>query len=219
MLLKRKNIMVQELIMKGCIWLIKRKNGFTLIEMMIVTAVVAILAATAVPALNSWVPNYRLKKAAMDLQSNFQKAKMTAIKRNCNCTINFNQVVGGTNFDYVVFVDIDSDLVYGGDLTVDGLDNDNDGAIDDADEIETILSTIRLTDYRDVRFDTNQGADNDGIGFLDNGFGNKSLSFMPNGFSTDTTGVLAGGTAFLINTNNRTRRVIVSNSGSVKIQD
>ena len=67
-----------------------RQAGFTLVELMIVIAVIAILTAIAVPNIISWLPNYRAKAAARDLFSNMQKARMQAVKENGNIIIRFD---------------------------------------------------------------------------------------------------------------------------------
>ena len=60
----------------------KLLSGFTLIEVLMTIVVLAILAAVAVPGFSVWLPKYRLKAAARDVVSNFQLAKMGAIKNN-----------------------------------------------------------------------------------------------------------------------------------------
>ena len=67
----------------------QKRSGFTLIELTIVIVLLAILAAVSVPKFLSWLPKYRLKSAARDLYSNLQLAKMSAIKANKKCRVNY----------------------------------------------------------------------------------------------------------------------------------
>ncbi len=84
----------------------KNSKGFTLIEVLIVIAMIGILSAIAIPNYINWLPNYRLKGAARDLYSNMQKVKLEAVKRNTDVGIAFTTVVfpalGGS---YQAFVD------------------------------------------------------------------------------------------------------------------
>jgi prepilin-type N-terminal cleavage/methylation domain-containing protein len=70
--------------------MIKQKSGFTLIELMVAIAILAVLVAISIPAYLSWRPNYRLRSAVLDLQTNMQLTRMEAIRYNQNCSINFN---------------------------------------------------------------------------------------------------------------------------------
>lgn len=58
--------------------------GVTLVEIIVVLGMVAILSAVAIPLVTANVPRFELKGAARTLISDFQKAKLEAVKRNCN---------------------------------------------------------------------------------------------------------------------------------------
>jgi len=68
----------------------KRELGFTMIELVIAVAIIAIMAAIAIPGFSTWLPNYRLKSAARDLYSNMQLAKIGAVRNNANWAIVFD---------------------------------------------------------------------------------------------------------------------------------
>ena len=62
---------------------IKTKSiGFTLIELLVTIAILSALAVIAIPAFSAWLPDYRLRQAARELYSNFQRAKMGAVRAN-----------------------------------------------------------------------------------------------------------------------------------------
>jgi type IV fimbrial biogenesis protein FimT len=73
----------------------KREAGFSLMEIMVATAIIAILSAIAIPNYIGWLPGHRLRSAAADIRSNLQLVKMRAIRQNRQCAILFNPG-GGT---------------------------------------------------------------------------------------------------------------------------
>lgn len=87
----------------------KTHSGFTLVELMIVLALVAILATIGVPSFTSFVINNRLTAQANELVSALNLARSEAIKRNRRVTVcrsNNGAGCGGTwNDGWIVFVD------------------------------------------------------------------------------------------------------------------
>jgi type IV fimbrial biogenesis protein FimT len=81
------------------------QEGFTMVELMIAMGIIAIMAAIAVPSIISWLPNYRLKAAASEMISNFQKAKLEAVKRNTDVVITFTKANATQAGSYQIFVD------------------------------------------------------------------------------------------------------------------
>ena len=73
--------------------------GFSVVELMVAIAVVAILAGLATPALVTWKQNHQLNGAAANLAADLEQAKMRAIRENSFVAVVFT--AGG----YTIFVD------------------------------------------------------------------------------------------------------------------
>jgi type IV fimbrial biogenesis protein FimT len=69
----------------------KKYSGFTLMELMVALAIMAILAGIAIPGFAIFLPNYRLKGAAKDIFSVMQGAKLTAVKENADVVVWFDK--------------------------------------------------------------------------------------------------------------------------------
>jgi type IV fimbrial biogenesis protein FimT len=67
-----------------------KNSGFTITELMITIAIIAILASVAIPNFIAWLPNYRLQSGAEEIHSTFQLARAEAIKRNATAEVAFD---------------------------------------------------------------------------------------------------------------------------------
>ena len=66
---------------------INKNHGFTLIEVMIVVAIVGVLMGIGVPAMRNFVMNSRMTAAVNDIAISLTLARSEAIKRGQNITI------------------------------------------------------------------------------------------------------------------------------------
>jgi prepilin-type N-terminal cleavage/methylation domain-containing protein len=108
-----------------------RKNfGFTLVEVMIVIAIIGIIAGIAVPGYLSWLPNYRLRSAVLDLEGNIQWTRLQAIKRNQTWAVLFDNA----NDIYYVCSDPGGNGLWDGPVSMGG-----DG--------DTVEKSVNLADY------------------------------------------------------------------------
>ena len=78
-----------------------KKTGFTIIELMVVIAIISILATLAIPNFFTWRPKRQLSAATKDVFAVMQYARATALKDNASVGLLFNK----TNETYTVFVD------------------------------------------------------------------------------------------------------------------
>ena len=65
------------------------ERGFSLVEMLIVVAIVAVMAAVALPNIGQYIRNYRVKGAAQAVAGELQSARSRAIMSNTNRGVSF----------------------------------------------------------------------------------------------------------------------------------
>lgn len=61
-----------------------RHSGFSLIELLIGIAILAILAGLAMPSFQAWLQNTQIRNAAESIQNGLQRARAEAVGRNTN---------------------------------------------------------------------------------------------------------------------------------------
>jgi type IV fimbrial biogenesis protein FimT len=65
-------------------------NGFTLVELMVTVACIAILAAAATPTLSNYLRMVNLRQAVYKISGDLYTVRSEAIKYGTNCSITFN---------------------------------------------------------------------------------------------------------------------------------
>ena len=70
------------------------EKGFTLLELMVVVAMITILAGLSIPNLNQWVQKQKLSKNARDILGVMQEAKAHAIEVGIPVVVGFSNGIG-----------------------------------------------------------------------------------------------------------------------------
>ena len=73
----------------------RSQAGFTLVELLVVTAIFAIMSAVAMPRLAGALENYRLGMAVRDVERELQAARVSAVTANRTVRVLFNCPVAG----------------------------------------------------------------------------------------------------------------------------
>lgn len=69
-------------------------GGFTMIEIMVVTAIIGLTSMLAVPNYTDWNAKYQLGRAAKEIQNQLSLARINAMSRNSVVTVNLT-LAGG----------------------------------------------------------------------------------------------------------------------------
>ena len=86
-----------------------KRNGFTLIELMVTVAVAAILLTVAVPSFRDFIMNNRLVSAANEFTSAINLARSTAISQQRNTFITSGAGTDWGTSGWTVWVDLNND--------------------------------------------------------------------------------------------------------------
>jgi prepilin-type N-terminal cleavage/methylation domain-containing protein len=180
----------------------EKQVGLTMIECMIVLAIVGIIVGVAGTSLMNILPRHRLNSAASEVRQDILQARMEAVKSSSFCTLVFDQSVGGTTFDYIVFQDSNgtADLEY--------------------QAGEPVLLRGDMSNYKSgVRIDTSaNGTGGDGVSFGNNDDGKPVLGFNYRGLPRDNSKNFGSGSVFLTNDRGEVKQIQVNPTGRVVIR-
>ncbi len=77
------------------------RHGFTLIEMIVVMAIIGIVAGIAAPMFNSYMIDARLREGVRNLKSDMELAKIRAVRENAHVAVTFDTATDS----YTIFID------------------------------------------------------------------------------------------------------------------
>jgi len=174
-----------------------KKSGFSLIELLVAMAIIAIVISVGLPGLLNYRQKANLGKAARDIYGGLQRAKIEAARNNRFCVFRFgDETVGTETYGFVVF-----------------LDNDNDYEYDDG--VDDFVNGYKPSDYPGAFLDTAFGG-GDGMTFPDID-GAPTIAFAPDGLPKNLDGTLSSGNIRFNDHGENGRQISVSLVGNVQI--
>jgi len=164
-------------------------EGFTIVEMVIVIAIIGILIVIAVPDFLGLTPRMRLKSAARDIVSNMQLSRINAVRDNSTWAVQFDT----DDAQYRVLSDDGAD------------DTWNTGD-------DTVYKTVKLSDYPGVSYGSGHGARPG-----DDSYPADGVSFNNNRVIFNSDGTSVSGTVYIKNDNGDTFAIgSLSAAGRIK---
>jgi type IV fimbrial biogenesis protein FimT len=176
----------------------RAERGFTLVEVMIVIAVIGIMTGLMAPSLLGALPGMRASGAARDVLSDMRLARTMAVDKGVPAIVDFD---APASTHYRVYLDRDGDGTY-------------------TTGTDTMIREVTLTDeYKGVALKSNDGsAPADGVDL--DGVGSNSITFRTNGSANGSGAAYVMPAADAGGRSDRNRRVrVVAATGNVRIEN
>jgi type IV fimbrial biogenesis protein FimT len=152
-----------------------RQAGFTMIELMVTLAVVAIVVTMAVPSFQSVINGNRLAGTANEMIASLQLARTEAIRRNGRAGVCMSTGTNSGEDAACATANVDGWITF--------VDGNDDGAFDKDDDGDELLRVYRLEAPL--------------VFGLSPGIGANTAMFRPDGFARDEDGGNGPGTGLL----------------------
>lgn len=145
----------------------RKQNGFTLLELMIVLAIVGILVTMGYPIYNAQKERAQVKRAGRDLVTNMQTARINALRQGKDWAIQFDTTGGAIGYRLLS-------------------DRGSSGNWDDDDAV--VAKQVLLRTYGPIEFGSAHGGRPDATNPDDGvSFGSNRVEFNPDGTSMSGT--------------------------------
>ncbi len=175
-----------------------KQRGVTIIELMVVIALMVIILGIGVPSYKRMMANFRLKGAARELFADLMFCKAKAMETGKACTVIFNKTIGSQTYDYILIQDEQNDPAEAGYCEY------------DANDVLLLKKKIS-EEYKNVVISNNTL-----VGLNDNNL--KVVRFDRRGFALTNNGGFGGGTITLKETTyGKTLKITINKMGRITL--